>query len=287
MELWRPGLTGMGLASALALLVMVLGALSGRRSLPMALGLAFAIGHAAVRGWLQDGGPPWPPLDATDWVPWLALLAMTLGLLESVAPCPAWARWENRILLTALMLGLVLRPLLAEWLVTVEGVGWLLGVGLGILAAWGVLESQAERLGRAILLPMVILAIGTAGVLLLSHSLVLASSAAVLAAALAACGLVMLWRGEGASVRGGVPVVVVVLAGLILSGHIYAFPALPGLAAVGLAAAPLALGVDRVGPGRWLGPRGSALIRLVAVLVVVGVALAITAFKSPIAGPTL
>ncbi len=284
METFRPGLIGMGLAAVVALLVSALGGRGptwGRRALPIGLGLAYALGHAAVRGWLRRDWPPFPPLDATDWVPWLALGASLLGLLETVAPTPAWARWENRLLMTALTLWLVLGPLLGGAWEPREGYVRLAGLGLGMLAAWGVLDWQAERLGRATLLPLTLLAGGTAAGLLLSHSLVLAEFAAVLAASLAACWLVGLWSPGLTPARGGVAVVVVVLAGLLLAGHFYAYPELPGPVAATLAAAPLALWVDRLGPARRLGPWASSFLRLAAVGGVVGVALVILVLQAP------
>ncbi len=278
-----PGLIGIGLSAGLALVVtIVAGLIAGAKAPaitwagPPALGLGYALGHAAVRGWLKGEWPTFPPLDVTDWVPFLALAAMVLGSFEAAAPSPAWARWENRLLLAAGSLWALLHPLFNGTWQPREGAIWLASIGAAQLIVWGVMETRARQLGRAMIPPMVILAAGTAAVLLLSHSLVLGELAATLAVALVAICLVSLWRPGLTLARGGVPVVVTVLTGLLVLGRFYAYPEVSAPAVILLAVSPLTLWIDLLGPVRRLGAWKAGLVRAVAIFVPVAIAVGLT-----------
>jgi hypothetical protein len=282
-----PGLIGMGASAVSCVVVLILARLAGGRTggrwgLPLALGIGYALGHAGASEWLTSGElPPIPPLNATDWLPWLALVAMIVGLVEALWPSPAWARWENRLLLTVATLWLLIGPIYRslwepeQW----KGAVWVCGLGAGILVFWGVLEGLSCRRGRGMLLPLAVLAGGTAAALVLSRFLVLGECAIGLAGALGAAWLVSRWWVELSPSGGGVPVVALLLAGLILGGFFYA--ELPAPSALLLAVAPLALLVDRLGPvARWPG-WAAGLARFVAVLVPVGAAVALAAMNAP------
>ena len=288
MELLRPALIGMALAAIAALLATLLAAVLGRgRSagnwgVPPALGLGYVLAHAAVREWLKPEWPPFPPLDVIDWVPWLALGAMVLGLLEVLAPGPAWTRWENRLLLSALTLTLLLRPLMTSSWEPRDGALILAGLGAGLMAFWGLLEHQSARLGRGVIPPLIVLALGTSGVLLLlTHSLALAGLGLGLTAGLIACGLAVLARPGCSLARGGVPVVAVVLAALVVTARHYTYPELHYVAAIALAVAPAFLWADRIGPLRRLRPWQAAVVDTLAMLIPVGVAAATTLLTTP------
>jgi hypothetical protein len=206
---------------------------------------------------------------------------MVLGLLETAWPSPWWARWENRAMLTGATLWLVLGPLFQSlWEPEPrQGVAWMIGLGVGMLAFWGTLEALSARRGRGMLLPMAVLAGGTAAVLVLSRVLVLGECAMTLAAALGVAWLVARWRTDLTLAVGGVPVVTVVLAGLILGGRFYG--EMPRASALLLALAPLAVLIDRVGPiRRWPG-WASSVARVTAVLVPVAVAAAVAVATAP------
>src|SRR5258707_6863226 len=98
MNLVLPGLIGMGASALVCGAVLIVARLiggggqgGGRWGVPIGLGVAYALGHAGAVEWLSAGElPPMPPLNATDWLPWLALAAMVLGLLETGWPSPGW-----------------------------------------------------------------------------------------------------------------------------------------------------------------------------------------------------
>ncbi len=263
-----------GVCLVVATLARVFGGPEGRAVafLPFALAIGYAAGHAWLRGWVRPALVPIPPIDAYDWIPWLALAAMILGGLDSVRPCPGWARWENRLLLTALTLWLLLRPLLEGTWSTQEAAQWMSGLGLLALAVWGVLDFQAKRLGRKAVLPLIVWTSATALCMQFCHITTLAQLGFVLVAGLAGFWIVSLWWPGLTLARGAVPVLLVVVNGLILFGRFYAYPELPVPTAIGLAIAPLSLAVDSVPPLRNARPLWTALLRLLALLVPVGVA---------------
>jgi hypothetical protein len=78
--------------------------------------VALALGAGVLAAQFHFAPPSFPPIEVTDRIPWLVAVAMLLGVCESVRPSPGWARWENRLLLTVLALGLILGPVLgADW----------------------------------------------------------------------------------------------------------------------------------------------------------------------------
>lgn len=276
MDLLIPGLLGIVLAAGASGLILAMA--RGRRwGLPLGLGFGFALGHAAVRGWLT--APEWPtgpPLDAVDWAPWLALIAAGLGAIDAARPVGIGWRWSGRALLTAAVIALVLGPLMnGAWMdQRFRGLDRLIGLGVVMLAVWGAIGGSVERIGRDSLPPILGWCAGSGLVLLAAHSLALGASAATLASALGPALIAACWWPGLTLARGGIAVVVVALAALILGGLFYAD--VPVVAALVLAIAPLALAVDRLGPIRrgpgWI----IVLIRLAAVVVPVGLALAIT-----------
>src|SRR4051794_9791354 len=107
--------------------------------------VALALGAGALAAQLVNARPAFPPVEVTDRIPWIVAAAMLLGLCESVRPSPGWARWENRLLLTALVLGLILGPVLGEDWPTRSDLARQGGLALVLLAAWANLESLAAR----------------------------------------------------------------------------------------------------------------------------------------------
>ncbi|MBX6314757.1 MAG: hypothetical protein IRY99_17850, partial [Isosphaeraceae bacterium] len=171
----------------------------------LGLGAGYLLGHAAVQDWLASGRwPAWPPPDVVDWMPYLTLVATALGLLEAIRPGPAWTRWENRLLVTGLALGLLLGPMIRNFWTTRQAASWLIGLGLGLLVLWGLLEGLAARLGPALTLPLLMVAVGTSIVLVLSQSLLLGRLGMALAAALAVAWAVGRFRPGLSMARGGV-----------------------------------------------------------------------------------
>ncbi len=237
----------------------------------LAVGVGYVVGHAAI------ASPTFPPLDVTDRIPWLAGLAAILGILESIWPGPSWTLWENRLLLTALVLSALLGPLFAESSENRPSTVCLVVYGLIALASWTNLSGLADRLSGARLgVPLLTVGFGIAIALVVSGSLALGQLSAVLAAAVAA--MVLLKLGSP-MLLGTVPVMVATFGALLLNSFIYA--ALPASAAVALVSAPAAFWVSRLGRMERLATWKVVLVTEFATLIPVGIALALAFSASP------
>jgi hypothetical protein len=241
--------------------------------------VALALGAGAVAAQLGNAPPAFPPVEVTDRIPWLVLAAVLLGLCESLRPSPGWARWENRLLLAVLTIGLILGPVLGESWPTRHDLTRQGGLVLVLLVAWGNLEALADRRSTSLLGPSLLVAASSAGAtLLLSGSMVLGQLGLGLASAVAAVWVLSLWWPLFLS-RGGIPVLVAAYGALLIEGHIYA--GLPAASAYLLAAAPLAAWVGLVGPARRLAAWQAALLSAIATLVPAVVALGLAIAASP------
>jgi hypothetical protein len=242
--------------------------------------VALGLGAGALAAQLVNARPAFPPVEVTDRIPWIVAAAMLLGLCESVRPSPGWARWENRLLLTALVLGLILGPVLGEDWPTRSALARQGGLALVLLAAWANLESLASRRSTAMLGPALLVVAASAGVaLMMSGSLVLGQLGLGLASALAAAWVVSWWLRGPSLRRGGIPVLFATYGALLIVGHIYS--GLPAPAAYLLAAAPLAAWVGFVGPTRRLAAWQATLLGALATLVPAAVAMGLAIAASP------
>jgi hypothetical protein len=264
-----------------AVLVLILRGFRGRgnaedRPWPMVLGL----GAGYLAGNLAIGWPPFPPLEVTDRIPFLAVAATVLGLLESAWPLAARVRWGDRLILVALTLGVILGPILAATAGTRAGILWLAGVGAVAVLSWANLEVLAGRPGTAGLFgSLVVTAAGAGAVLVASSSAVLGQLGVVLAAALTGAGLASWRMGRGLPSPGIVPVVATVLTALVVDGHVYANT--PTSSALLLAAAPTAAWLGAVKPVRGLAPWKVSLLAAIVTVVPVGLALWRAMAESP------
>src|SRR5437879_3950627 len=110
MDILLPGLIGAAISATACAVALIAAGLvgrwtsrltAGRCGAAVGMGVGYGLGHAAVRNWyVTRTWPLFPPHDAFDWVVWFAVAGMVLGLFEAIWPTPAWARWENRLVLT-------------------------------------------------------------------------------------------------------------------------------------------------------------------------------------------
>jgi hypothetical protein len=182
--------------------------------LPLAVGGGYLAGHTAVLGL-----PPWPPLERSDYLWYLTLLIIALGLVEALVKLPAVPRWGLRTLLWGTVLVLLVWPQLKnDWQGNAR-IAWLAGLGAAGLLFWAALTSQAERLPRAELpLLLVALAVGSGLVLFWSGSLSYAQQAGALGAALGAAVLAAWWQ-PAPLARGAGSVAAVLFLALWLLGY--------------------------------------------------------------------
>lgn len=277
MAVLMPALVAGAIAAGIALGLLAVSRLFGRWLggglwlVPLALG-GYVAGHAWLRGWFSSGGFSWPPPDAYDWIPFVVVVAALLGCLESVWPSRAWTRLENRLLVGALLCGLVLYPLISATWTIQESAAWLAGTVLGIAFVWSVADSEAHRLGRAFVLPMALWVAAVAVCMQLCRATILMELSVILLACLAAAWIVSLGWASLSFARGGVGVIVCAVAGMILFARFYGYPELPPATAIALAGAPLALAIDRIPAFAGWKPLLRSMLRIVALLVPIGVA---------------
>jgi len=208
----------------------------------LAVGAGYATSHALIRG-----APEALPADATQLLFHFAIAGALLGIAEGLE-LPVAARWGARAVLSAAVPWLLLRGLAEHtWESTTEGALWYAGLGLGLFSVWAVLEWRARGLeGPAQPLVFCLVAGGGALALAAGRSGVLGQMAGALAAALAPLVLYVFLVKPARAARGAIPVFVLVLAALAMSGHFFA--ELPASSALLLLIAPLAA-VRR----HWLG----------------------------------
>lgn len=250
--------------------------LKNRNGLGMALGLG--LGNLA-----GDAGvfwPSWPPLDVTDRIPFLAIAALVLALVEVSRPVGTWMAWGNRIVLTGLTLVAILGPAFgATWQTPTILLGGAL-LAAGMVLSWASLDALAARLsGAAQFLPLLVITTGASVALVLSGNMVLGRLCGVLTAALAGCWVVA-WRVPSLSLeRGATPTIAVVLASLLLVGRFYGELTTP--CALLLASAPAFLWLARFGRVQRCGPWLRTFVATSAVLVPVAIAVGLAVAAMP------
>ncbi len=250
-----------------------------RRLGALALAGGFVAGYVALEwppprstdfrawwAWLSTA--PLPPTEPWRWLPWLAVLA---GVVAALPGVPRAALW----------LGVAA---LAAWLLFVPGEEWeplrqrcYLAVGGGV-AALGLLMPIARRQpGPGLPLLLTLAALAGAVVLERSSNARLAQLAGVLTAVLTAGVLVARSLPQRPVAVGLAPGVAVLLPGLMAEGYFYTFSDVPLTSFALVAAAPLAAGLTLLPGLRALPGPARTGIRAVAVLLPLGVAVALAA----------
>ena len=223
----------------------------------LGVGLGYLVGHVTINKW-----PALPPVQATDYLFFIAVAAMVVGVTESFR-LPPVLRWSLRALLS---LGV-------SWFMISNGyksghgsgmvAAWTGGQAMGLFLIWTLTERLAERrAGPSIPLALSLLLAVASVFFLQAGSAKLAQLAGVLAAALGGATLVAMSVRRVSVARGMMAVVIPLYGALILFSWQYDKPF--GTPAI-LAAAPLAL---------WLGEWRESLTAVIArVLLVVAPAL--------------
>jgi hypothetical protein len=104
-------------------------------------GLAFAVGGTFILG----GWPDWKPANAHQWLPYLGLLALALGLADAALPRKPWSIAVTALLLAGFGFALAQGPLASRLANAGDGSATLLA---GILALT-IIPGVAIRLGSA------------------------------------------------------------------------------------------------------------------------------------------
>ncbi len=242
----------------------------------IALSIGYVAGHIGVAGL-----PPFPPTEATQWLAYLALAGMGLGLVDTLyQKNPAWLRWGLRLLLAGAVVWLLLRPVFEHTWGPAKGIVWMVALGVTLLAFWGQLEALAERQpGAGLPLLLLIVTAASSAILLVSGSALLGQLCGALTAVIGA-SLVVAWRAPTFSLsRGAPPVVSVLLGGLWLNGYFYAEAPLTSLLLMALS--PTAVWVGQTERVQRLAPWQANLVRVGAVLIPAALAVIVAVQASP------
>lgn len=235
----------MMVAAGICSLALWCGKESARRAFgPLAVGLAYCIGHLVVTGWVS-----FPPTDTTNWLPYFALGAAALGAVQESVRLKTGVRVLLFALITAGALRLLLKPKFQYGWPAGQGWLWLTGLALAVVFLAVVVDLLVQRTSRPIELPayLLIVCAGTAGALMLSGSILLGQLATALGAAI--FGTLVLSIRRIALSRGVAPVFSLLLGALLISG--YFFAELPATSAALLAVAPVLALIPIGNPARF------------------------------------
>jgi hypothetical protein len=247
-------ITTLGLGIALPALIAGGAALLLRRFV-WGAGFACALGFAAA--WVAAcGWPALPPRDATQWLPFLAVLAAMVGVAESAIRLKVGPRWLLRATAVAIALATQVAPLFqTTWTATI-GALWTAGFGALWLAGWLCLEQLTLRTGRS-WSAFVLMALGAC----ISVACALSSSAAIaqvggmLTAVLGALWIVALLARDLEWKSAVLPVSAILMPAILVNAGCYAElrPITAGLLVIAPAGGWLAAFVLRGSPHRdWV-----------------------------------
>lgn len=148
------------LPGAVALFLIAFGTGAWRRDrapireawvVPLAIGLAYALGHAA-----GAGVGSFPPHDVTHWPFYFAVVGALLGIVRRAwDPAPSAVRWIAGVIVCVLLSRVLLDARIVHAWGDVEGGAWLGVVSLAWVVLWASLEMSPGRLDDRIMLGVV------------------------------------------------------------------------------------------------------------------------------------
>jgi len=233
---------------------------SHRAWLALALAVGYTAGHVGIAG-----APTWVPIGAAGWLVHVAVVAAVAAVLQIVGDQRPWTVWAVRATAATAGAYLILRvPVHTQWSTghAIAAVGVVTASTLVVSRAF---ESAAARASTLTMLAALGVATGgSAGILVLSGTALVATLVGALAAAIGAAFLIE-WAAPGSvDTAAAAPV----LAGLLVATWTIAllFADMPTPAAPLLIAAPAALWLAARFTRDRLRPRFAAAACLLALL---------------------
>jgi hypothetical protein len=275
MQLFKQMLPSAALAAAVAAALLFVLArwwkTASRFAGAIAIGVGYIAGHVLAAGW-----EPFPPRSATHWLFWFAVIGAIAAAADALVRPKGRIRLLTWAIICTIACRLILQPKFSYAWGAVEGWLWVFAITLGVVGLTSTLKLIERRpFGPATLFSVTaVLGAGTCIALMLSGSLLLGQLAGVLTAIAAICFLLIIAVKAPFHPSGAVVPLILLCAGLWLSGFFYA--ELPAASALLLAFAPasalLPVGKEN-SPWRTLACR----IAIIAVPVAIAVALAFQA----------
>lgn len=246
-----------------------------RRTPPLAGGkwsgaVAFTLGYV-IAYFVAFGMPPFPPIDAMQWLVYLAVVAMVIGLTESFFQIPSWTRWLLRWVFSVLMLWLLLRTMVTYTWGVPKGVVWLLSLSLMMLLFWTALDNLSEKVTGS-LVPVLFFttALGSSVALMLGRSASVSQLCGSVTAILAVSAVVGWQHPNFTLAKGAMAVLITLIFGFWLNGVFFAY--LPMVTAILLTLSPLTGWLGQVTFMRHLPSWQSVSLQLIVALLLVGIA---------------
>jgi len=181
---------------------------------PVALGVGLALSVFGTNGW-----PGFPPVDAIQWLGFLAIVWMIVGVIDSLRPWPTIARLAIAILVALVTVWLISANQRPNWSSS-ESILW---IGGFTLAIFGLTISTDRLLARTTpgisALQLALLAIATAMVIAMTGSQSLANRAGTLAVVLI---IAFVWSRRSQLGRGTAIVFVPLWAAILIAHWLYA-----------------------------------------------------------------
>lgn len=200
--------------------------------------VAFTVGYL-IAHFVAFGMPSFPPTDATQWLAYLTIAAMVVGLVESFWQAPLWARGVWRWGFSGLVLWLLLRSVVEYTWGVPKGLVWLLALSIVMLMFWTALDALAERVKGALLSVLLFITLlGSSIALMLGRSASISQLCGSVTAMTIVSAIVGWQQHNFTLAKGAVSVLTVLLFGFWLNGVFYAY--LPMVTAVLLMLSPMA-----------------------------------------------
>jgi|GEM_PF-1438287 len=251
------------------------GASSAVRQSAGAVGLA--LGFVAGQ-FLILGKPAFPPIDGTSWLPYLAGMAMCAGMICGTFAQRGWVNWLVAILICASVPYLLLQTQFKyTWSPDqgklAEGIFHLAGIFVALLLIWKSIDRAVRTIpGIVVPLALIVICAGSAGVIMMGESALVAQLAGCLAAGLGAVAVLAFFIKDFTPGTGTTAVLVTLLAGFWINAYFYAN--VPAPSALLLVAAPLMLWLGTLPFISRMSELKSGLARLSLVTLPVALALA-------------
>ncbi len=181
----------------------------------VAIGVAYLAAHLGLVGL-----PDLVPTEALDWMPYMALLAVLVGVIEGRTYSSKWLRWLLRAAASFATLYFVLGFMVENYWEGTSAFIWLGTLTLLTLEIISVFDRLADRYPGA-LVPVAMMLTAAVGALVvgLTGSARVAQLLGALAAAGGAALVVAWWHGALRVSRGAATVFTVIFAGLLAFGY--------------------------------------------------------------------
>jgi len=250
------------------------------------IGIALSVGY--IVGYIGlEGIPPFPPREGVQWLCYLALIGLILGLFWHFS---FLGRLIAQVVVSIVIPRFLLGSMFKYSWGPVEGIVWWACLAVAIFIFWHTVQQSFTILPAGGSSPFVYFGLsgGTALIFAVSGSLRLAQHTGILVAVFAASWIITLVRQRAENNKwqafplGAAPVVALVLSGIWMNGYFY--EEVPVASAILLAVALFLAPVGRIERIQQLGARRSTIVQIGVIALPVVIAISIAVARSGLFG---